>query len=131
MTSKTLYYALDGNLSYDTLVKHFASQAQGRLKPVSMKNGNNGSHVIIFNQDKSAVNTSHNPRMELVDPSEAERRRTISALNNETELNNDTNHVTKQSKRSHRKRKTQSSKGKGVSDSAAQKIKKAKDVFDS
>jgi hypothetical protein len=80
---------MSGILNYQSYLKHFAAQAAGTLKPViTRKAGYSGSQVVIFKDgEKDGGNAGTQGKLEIVDPSEATRRRAVSELNLETQIN--------------------------------------------
>ena len=151
------YFALEGGLSYKTFLKHFKDQANGTRTAVLMSNrGKNGSAksgfggpsvrgslvlVDLADREENVNNDGEKmPRIEVVDPTEAERRRALDRV----ALESSDKKVAKQEserkgnvikKRNHSATgtgKSQNKKRKSASNTVTRKIvKRARDIFDS
>lgn len=152
------YFSLDGGLNYRKFVEHFKNQAKkgfwtATLTNNQSKNGNfksrftgpsnRGSVVIVDLADRDEKNVNKNgdkmPRVEVVDPAEAERRRALDRV----ALENRDKKISKRGLRTKGeaikrkvhsgagKRKNHYGKSKGNPTKAATNIvKRARDIFD-
>lgn len=95
------YFAMDGGLNYKNILKHFKDQAAGRQSIILIKNpdsDNNGESlksnfkrqpvhaglVLVDMADNSDVKKNEMPKLEMVDPTEGDRRRALAKLSQES-----------------------------------------------
>lgn len=137
------YYSTEGNGDYKAFLDHFKKQAEGSYKPVlfgtktggvNYKKGKVGrGHLILVNTKDNATTNKKNdgsmPKIEIVDPNEAVRRRAVTqAAKEESMVSKEVSSQGRsQSTPRGQKRKTDSSNSAAVKKS---KIRRVKDIFD-
>lgn len=141
---KNNYYSLDGGLSYKTFLKHFKDQARGKQRRVIIPyNGKNSrfnyphvqsSIVLVDLQDRNVKKEyeAETPKVEIVEPTEAERKRAVEEIRRDLEeerevtTNRSISARNAHSSRNSRKRSSKKPPSRGVSS----RVKRTKDVFD-
>ena len=130
MAFTTFYYSLDGG-DYAAFLKHFTKQAKGdRSALINNKNKNRKGHIIVIDTtaDKATTVSGKNvPKMEVISPDEAIRRRAESEIKAE-EIKSLHQSTTSQSAPTTRKRRSKLDKKATASSKA--KIKRVRDTFD-
>ena len=148
MTDKTQHYSLNRGIDYDVLLKHFKNQADGVInhRSTTSRPRNNhscikayGGRIIMVNKPKKTTKTLD--KVEVIDPTEAQRLRALHDI--ETEVADiNTEHKTqpahsilsgvnsKTSGKRQLSRKSLLEKRKKVRKTVDKVIQRTKDVFD-
>ena len=146
MANNTQFYALNGGLDYKTFLRHFEKQAEGTNRPQLIngitsspwaKTKGNGHLVLVDisngNEHPFAMGDSL-PKLEIVDPSEAERRRAVSDMQAELAVIEGDNPSNKQTPKGNGKKRALSrasaKSGKIIESSVNAKVRRVKDIFD-
>ena len=133
MAFNTYYYALEGG-DFSAFLRHFTKQAKGDRSDIinnnnKRKNGTSRIIVIDTTPDKATTTTGKDvPKIEVVSPNEAIRRRAESEIKSE-EINTLQNQNGNHSASLTRKRRMKLNKKASVASNI--KVKRAKDAFDS
>lgn len=137
------YYATDGGLDYETFQKHFEKQSEGKITSMMMNNATSlttlkkmtntgrGRLVLISmtGKDKDIQAQGQNVgKLEVIDPTEAARRRAVDAAKEESVKYNDFEDENHSSQGGQKRHKSPQSKG------GRKKVKatdnRARDIFD-
>lgn len=149
---KSPYFALDGGLNYKAVLNHFQDQSKGvqKINLIHSNRDSNGSNrkqksrnslvLLDLADPEKPKDSKQQPKIEVIDPTEAERKRALGQLEMEaTEIgqvkkakkiskarNPAPNGHSTQSNRPRQTKKRQATAQKIVN----QKVKRAKDIFD-
>lgn len=153
------YFALDGGLSYHTFLKHFKAQASGEgrltllkqdrgdkcLKTYCRKGSSTGSLVLLDLSDQPTGGGNKRqelPKIEVVDPAEADRRRALDQVEMEVRDRDiarltygaqgpdRAHYAAGRSKKKSSNNKRSSNTNTATTATAKKLVKKVKDVFD-
>lgn len=140
---KSPYFTLDGGLSYKSVLKHFHDQAHGKQKmyliPNNRQSSRNPKSLVLLDladNHPEQNNATNQPKIEVIDPAEAERKRALGQLERDTmdDLEGSVNATNseKSIKNLHSmqgSRKSNTRKRKITQEAVRQKVKRVKDVF--
>ena len=137
------YYSLDGVVDYKKFLKHFQSQAEGRDKAVLFNGSQNRGKkskitrplVVVDLADTSNIadNKAEKPKIEVVEPTEADRLRAVGEIKRESKYSDSLARNTIKGRSSSKRNHSTSGDGKVNSNNkrkVVSKVKRAKDVFD-
>ena len=137
------YFSLDGVVDYKKFLSHFQTQAEGKDKPVLFHAPNSWAKttknskplVIVDLADSGGIKggKSEKPKIEVVDPTEAERLRALGEMKREGKKTQNGVDNGIKGRPAGPKSHSVSGIGKGKkkrANKAYSKIKRAKDVFD-
>lgn len=145
MDLKKGYYSTEGALNYNRFLNHFRNQAQGTGKPViinaqrnppSRKMRNSKALVLVdtAERDGESKGSGSRPKVEIVDPNEAEKRRAVGEMAQQKKDQSRDATQKKAVKRRSNHPKQHSTAGnrqvKRSSNSSGSKVKRVKDIFD-
>lgn len=143
---KSPYFALEGGLNYKAVLKHFRDQAEGKkninfihTNGSQRKQKGKSSLVVLDLADPDSnkkATPDQQPKIEVIDPTEAERKRALGQLAKEASeiLENSTNqaaaNINGHSPANSRQRQNKKRKALATQKIISKKVKRAKDIFD-
>lgn len=146
MTHNMAHYSTNGGVDYKAFLDHFRKQAEGTQGPMLVPSVHSGATVrnkrghvplilVSLNDNKHKPHPDNLPKLEVVDPNEAERMRAMSdlALEADPSKEDETTVLSHSMTRIGRKRTHNSNsqrKKKKQTAAVNSKIKRARDVFD-